>query len=944
MKKRLLCLLFCVFLIIYNSTMVEAAETYLWPVYGHTSLSRGWSNSHDGLDISDSTVAGATVRATKSGTVVRVFTGCNNYNGMTTGNCQGKGKCSPNNGYWNGLCNYGFGNGVIIQHNDGGYSSYAHMGSVSVSVGNSVSRGQPIGTVGSTGNSSGPHLHFSLNTAILGSGYNNNKDVISYDYGGNNSSKITFDAPETPSGNIGAVNFGVWFSNNNAYNLSAVGFEISVNNGGFTSYTTAQNVSWSRSYLECNLSNFVNTNASEYKVRAFVTVNGETFRSETATIHLNTPITFDTYSTPSNNTDEVNCTVWYSNNNAYNISAVGYEIAANGGDFNTYTVYQNVSWTRVHMQCKLSDYVPLTTTDYSVRVFAIIGNDTYRSNIMSVHLNLNDIQAPVITNFRITDIDFDGYTMACDVNDNIAVSRVEFPTWTAKDGQDDLTWHKATIDGNTASCRINVSEHGNERDIYYSEAYAWDATGNYSKTNTEISLVNWAIPTSMVYNGHYYCAYTFNGNYDWESAKIFCEKLGGHLATIVSPEENEAVLDLMIKAGKEQAWIGATDKVEEGNWKWINGEAFSYSNWAEGQPDNYNGEQNYSVMQKEGKWDDVALFSGTSCFIFEYDKPYTIKISNAEITDIDDTGYTVSCTIDSEFPLKNVSFPTWTALNMQDDIIDKWETNPQCFGTINGNKVTYRVNASDHNNEIGLYITHIYAYDTNGNCYSDIPINKKLHTIIGNPQPSNTAEYNGHRYELYVLGGEYEWKHAQNFCDEKGGHLATITSTEENSIIHQLIQSSENNFLIGGTDKDSEGEWKWITGEPFNYTNWNETQPDNYEDEDYLMMYNSNGKWNDCHETLKGFICEYESTPSLNAKLTKKDGYSIISIKPQYIEAGNNIVIAAYKNKILTDIQTESYNGEDISTVTFAEYDTIKAMIWKDMSSMIPLAKAEILN
>ena len=125
------------------------------------------------------------------------------------------------------------------------------------------------------------------------------------------SSKITFDAPVKPSDNIGAINFSVWFNNNNGYNLSAVGFEISVNNGAFTPYTTAQNVTWTRSNLECNLSNFVNTNASDYKVRAFVTVGGETFRSETATIYLNTPITFDTYSTPSNNFSEVNFSVWF---------------------------------------------------------------------------------------------------------------------------------------------------------------------------------------------------------------------------------------------------------------------------------------------------------------------------------------------------------------------------------------------------------------------------------------------------------------------------------------------------------------------------------------------------------------------------------------------------------------------------------------------------------
>ena len=582
----------------------------------------------------------------------------------------------------------------------------------------------------------------------------------------------------------------------------------------------------------------------------------------------------------------------------------------------------------------------LTGISAGTHTIQLFANDQYLSTNTKIgDYNVTvaaDNQPPTITNAKISDITKDGYTVTCNISDNIGVERVEFPTWTSSGWHDDIIWHKGVINGNTVSCRINISEHGNEKDLYTTHIYAYDHVGNYNSIAIEPVLINWTTRNNIVFDGHYYSIYTFDGDYDWDSAKIFCEKLGGHLATITSNEENKAVLDLMLKSGKELAWIGATDKVEEGNWKWINGEAFSYSNWAVNQPDNYNGEQHYSVMWKDGTWDDGALTCGINCFIFEYEKPYIINISNAEITDIDDTGYTVSCTVDSEFPLKNVSFPTWTAKDGQDDII--WYD-----AEINGNTASYRVNTSEHNNESGLYVTHIYAYDTYGNCYSDTPINRKMHTIIGNPQPSNTVEYNGHRYELYELGGEYEWGYAKYFCEEKGGHLATITSAEENNIIHQLIQSSGNNFLIGGTDKDSEGEWKWITGEPFNYTNWNETQSDNYEDEDYLMMY-SNGKWNDCHETLKGFICEYEPIPSLNAKLTKKNGYTIVSVKPQYIDAGNNVVIAAYKNNILTDIQTESYNGEDISTVTFAEYDTIKVMMWKNMASMIPLAKAEILN
>lgn len=57
-----------------------------------------------------------------------------------------------------------YGNHVVVRHADGKYTLYAHLSAVTVSVGQAVTAGQQIGNVGSTGNSSGPHLHFEVRT------------------------------------------------------------------------------------------------------------------------------------------------------------------------------------------------------------------------------------------------------------------------------------------------------------------------------------------------------------------------------------------------------------------------------------------------------------------------------------------------------------------------------------------------------------------------------------------------------------------------------------------------------------------------------------------------------------------------------------------------------------------------------------------------------------
>ncbi|MCE7083058.1 transglycosylase family protein [Streptomyces sp. ST2-7A] len=128
-----------------------AKVSHTTPVEGATGASyrtrgSGWSlGYHTGVDFPVPT--GSTVRSVTSGKVVSAG--------------------------WSGS----FGYEVIVRHDDGRYSQYAHLSAISVSTGQPVGTGQRLGRSGSTGNSTGPHLHFEVRT---GPGFGTDIDPVAY--------------------------------------------------------------------------------------------------------------------------------------------------------------------------------------------------------------------------------------------------------------------------------------------------------------------------------------------------------------------------------------------------------------------------------------------------------------------------------------------------------------------------------------------------------------------------------------------------------------------------------------------------------------------------------------------------------------------------------------------------------------------------------------------
>lgn len=112
---------------------------FMWPVPGYYKITSGFNDTqdrahvHGAIDIAGRGVYGACIVSAGAGTVILA-------------NTDGRGG--------------GYGNYVVVDHGNGISTLYGHMSSVAVSTGQKVTAGQPLGNVGNTGFSTGPHLHF----------------------------------------------------------------------------------------------------------------------------------------------------------------------------------------------------------------------------------------------------------------------------------------------------------------------------------------------------------------------------------------------------------------------------------------------------------------------------------------------------------------------------------------------------------------------------------------------------------------------------------------------------------------------------------------------------------------------------------------------------------------------------------------------------------------
>ena len=372
-----------------------------------------------------------------------------------------------------------------------------------------------------------------------------------------------------------------------------------------------------------------------------------------------------------------------------------------------------------------------------------------------------DRTAPTLTDIKVVEKDSKGYTVECKASDASGVNRVQFPTWTAKNDQDDIAkdwWTNQAVrgtrvSGDTYRFRVNISEHNNEVGRYATHIYVYDKYGNYSCGRSGCVVPLGLFPQKIVKYGNSLLS-LYNENYSWDEMKTLSGKLQSKLAEVEDAKKQQVITNLVSDQIRQYYYIGGSQAGKGQPWKWQSGSSVTYTNWDAAQPDCAGNSEFYmAAIRGHGRWNDMPSSYIYSGFILE--TPLNLKPA-AEIT--------------------------------------------------YGNKV----------------------------------------------------------YRFYTAGIPYAL--AERYCEELGGNLVKIESEEKNNVIAQKVKELNKTFYIGASDEKEEGKFVWRDGSAVTYTNWSQNEPNNSADcggENYVQMY-ANGKWNDYtgQSVDVGFIGEFDKTPT----------------------------------------------------------------------------------
>lgn len=412
------------------------------------------------------------------------------------------------------------------------------------------------------------------------------------------------------------------------------------------------------------------------------------------------------------------------------------------------------------------------------------------------------------------------------------------------------------------------------------------------------------------YMRYYFSCYRFVKDVPltWLDAVSECSNNGEQLVIISSSYENAFVaaqLGLSVEEGLY--WTGLSDTKTQGYYQFIDGTVPTYVNWAPGQPNDKTG---LCVAMYSGSDTLTGMWTDNGCYValpYICEKPAD-GATLAPVTTIPPTlptdtgceddwiGYGESCFLikngeenqmnqyDAQTECENIGgyLASFSAPKEEEYLVSRYNAlYPGDTGTfwiglsdendegqwfwLDGSPVVY-VNwaPGEPNNhqsmEDCVEMSFTGAGWNDASCFkatTSYICERPRDFVVETPPPpvlpdcpSNREWRSGPPYCYYASSptgeGLNSWQGAENWCRSQGGHLASITSSNEAQIIRGVVDTAVASYWIG-LSQTSTGVYQWVDGQPYGYVNWKEGQPNNQNGEESCVQIDTTtgNKWQD---------------------------------------------------------------------------------------------------
>ena len=325
-----------------------------------------------------------------------------------------------------------------------------------------------------------------------------------------------------------------------------------------------------------------------------------------------------------------------------------------------------------------------------------------------------------IGDVSITELSASGYRVTAKINAPSGVSKVLMPTWTNANGQDDLVWHQASVNGDTATFYVPSSAHKGESGAYTTHIYLYDKAGKLAP----LKGANVTVPSAAV------TPPTPSSSLSIGDVSITELSASGYRVTakINAPSGVSKVL--------MPTWTNANGQ-DDLVWHQasVSGDTATFyvpSSAHKGESGAYT--THIYLYDKAGKLAPLKGVNVTvpSAAVTPPTPSSSLSIGDVSITELSASGYRVTAKINAPSGVSKVLMPTWTNANGQDDLV--WHQ-----ASVNGDTATFYVPSSAHKGESGAYTTHIYLYDKAGKLAPLKGVNVTVPSaVVTPPTPSSS--------------------------------------------------------------------------------------------------------------------------------------------------------------------------------------------------------------